>query len=181
MHDHHHHTSGEHAHGHSHGDRHGACAHAHEHAARAPEALARAEEECRGRGERLTPVRRRVLEALYVTHKPLSAYDIAEILPAEEGGKRLSAVSIYRALEFLIAGGFVHRLESRNAFVACPSRHAPGDVVVFMICERCGGVDERHSEKLRAALAEISDANGFEPRSRIIELNGACSHCREGA
>jgi len=50
-----------------------------------------------------------------------------------------------------------------------------------MICERCGGVDERHSEKLRAALAEISDANGFEPRARIIELNGACAHCREGA
>ena len=172
MHDHHHHTSGR-------DDQ--DCAHAHDHAARAPEALARAEEGCRERGERLTPVRRRVLEALYATHRPLSAYDIAESLPPEENGKRLSAVSVYRALDFLMAQGFVHRLESRNAFIACPSHHAPGDVIVFLICDRCGGVDERQSDELSGTLGRLAEANGFEPRSRIIEVAGACAHCREAA
>ncbi len=179
MHDHSRHTSDQSAAGpsdapHAHAE---GCAHAHDHAARAPYALARAEEACRTRGERMTPVRRRVLETLYVTHRPLSAYDIAEIVP-EVGDKRLSPVSIYRALDFLMAQGFVHRLESRNAFIACPAEHAPGDVVVFMICDRCGGVDERHSEELRAALGRLADGYGFAPRSRIIELNGACAHCR---
>jgi Fur family zinc uptake transcriptional regulator len=167
--------TGHDGHHHHHGP--GDCAHAQARAADAPDALKAAEESCRQRGLRLTPIRRQVLEALYATHRPLSAYDIIERIGPQDG-RRLAPISIYRALDFLLEAGFVHRLESRNAFIACPAAHAPGDVVVFMICEHCGGVDEAVSEELQSALSRLSRAQGFSPSSQFIEVAGACAHCR---
>ena len=152
------------------------CAHAHDHAARAPLALQQAQELCKARGERLTPIRQRVLAALYTTHKPLSAYDLIETLAGEDA-KRLAPVTIYRTMDFLIAQGLAHRLESRNAFIACPLQHGPDELVIFMICERCGGVDEVGSEALGQALHELTRQHRFKPHMRIIELAGTCSHC----
>ena len=66
-------------HDHAHHD----CAHAHDQAARAPAALAAAEECCARRGEKLTPLRRSVLAALYASHRPVSAYDLIERIAAD--------------------------------------------------------------------------------------------------
>jgi len=162
-------------HSHTH---HETCAHESAHTARAPEALAEAEKTCETRGVRLTPIRKQVLEALYTTHRPMSAYDVIDGLAAM-GVKRLAPVTIYRALEFLMAEGFVHRLASHNAFIACPFRHTDNDLVVFMICEACGGVDEVTSDPLTRALQTIADDHHFTPRARVIELQGSCAHCRE--
>jgi Fur family zinc uptake transcriptional regulator len=155
---------------------HETCAHESAHTARAPEALASAERACITRGLRLTPIRKQVLEALYTTHRPMSAYDVIDGLAAM-GIKRLAPVTIYRALDFLMAEGFVHRLASHNAFIACPFRHSQEDLVVFMICEACGGVDEITSEPLSSVLQTIADDYHFTPRARVIELQGRCAHC----
>ncbi|GGH32403.1 transcriptional repressor [Alsobacter metallidurans] len=126
---------------------------------------------------RLTPIRRQVLDALYATHRPMSAYDLIDRLAPHEGDKRPAPITVYRALDFLLDNGFVHKLESRNAFIACPFRHAPGDLVVFMICEQCGGVDEACSDELRGALTHLAQIQGFSPRANILELAGRCAHC----
>src|SRR3954471_10221515 len=97
------------------------CAHATHQAERAGKALAQAEAICRAHGARLTPIRRKVLEALYATHKPMGAYDLAEILGPR--GRRLAPITVYRALDFLIEQGFVHRLASQNAYIASPNAH----------------------------------------------------------
>ena len=175
-HGHGHHHGLDHSHGHSHGS--GACDHARDRAARVPAAMAEAVESCEARQLRMTPIRRQVLEALYANHRPASAYDLIETLAAA-GDKRHAPVTIYRALDFLLENGFAHRLESRNAFIACPFRHAPGELVVFMICESCGGVDEAVSEPLSAALADLAGSQGFRPRARVIELAGRCAHCHD--
>ena len=98
--------------------------------------MAVAEALCAQRGQRLTPIRRKVLAALLGTHKPLGAYDIIERLALK--GPRPAPITAYRALEFLRENGLVHRIESRNAFVACVHNHAASALVVFLICERCG-------------------------------------------
>lgn len=139
--------------------------------------MADAETSCRERHLRLTPIRRQVLEALHASYRPVSAYDLIEQI-GPQNGRMLAPITIYRALDFLLEAGFVHRLESRNAFIACPSRHEPGDLVVFMICDRCGGVDEAVSDELRKALGRLSNAHGFSPKAQVIELAGACSHCQ---
>ena len=80
---------------------------------------------CAQRGQRLTPIRRKVLAALLDSHRPLGAYEIIERLALE--GPRPAPITAYRALEFLRENGLVHRIESRNAFVACVHNHAAGE------------------------------------------------------
>jgi Fur family zinc uptake transcriptional regulator len=158
----------------------GVCAHAAHQSARAPEALAEAEAQCRARGARMTPIRRDVLWVLYSTHKPLGAYDIAAEL-ADKGHRKLAPISIYRALEFLIGEGHVHRLASRNAFVACPHRHGPHELVAFLICETCGGVDELSSPGLAKTLSGLLKSERFKPHLQVLEISGRCGHCGEPA
>jgi Fur family transcriptional regulator, zinc uptake regulator len=165
-------------HDHEHGHDGALCRHARERAAEAGETLARAEAICRERRQRLTPMRRAVLGALYDTHKPVGAYEIIDILGPQEG-KTLAPITIYRALDFLIAQGFVHRLASRNAFIACPHGHGPEDLVAFLICDACGGVDERCAPPLSRALVQMLQAEQFKPRHPVLEISGLCGHCSE--
>jgi len=120
-------------------------------------------------------MRRQVLEALLASHKPLGAYEIIERL-AHRG--RLAPITVYRALDFLRDNGLVHRIESRNAFVACVHHHAGGDPVVFLICERCGTVGEASSSEVTSTLSSAARAADFTPKSPVIEVTGVCSHCR---
>ena len=127
-----------------------------------------AEGRCLERGQRLTPIRRKVLAALLASHKPLGAYDIIEgLAPA---GARPAPITAYRALEFLRENGLVHRIASRNAFVACVHNHAAADLVVFLICEGCGVVGEASSPKVAATLTSAAHGGGLYPESPVIEI-----------
>ena len=149
----------------------------HDHARCSADALAHAEALCVKRGERLTAMRRHVLEVLAASHKPLGAYEIID--RAAASGARPAPITIYRALDFLRDNGLVHRIESRNAFVACVNNHATGDLVVFLICERCGVVGEAPSAAVAEQLKSAARAAGFTPKAPVIEISGVCSHCRE--
>ena len=151
----------------------------HDHGRCASEAIAYAETICAKRAERLTPIRRRVLEALLASHQPLGAYELIDKL-AEDGG-RPAPITIYRALDFLREQGLVHRIESRNAFIACVHNHDSGDPVVFLICEQCGAVGEAGSAAVAETIRNASRAAGFMPKTPVIEISGTCAHCRAAA
>jgi Fur family zinc uptake transcriptional regulator len=148
----------------------------HDHGRCATAAIAHAEELCTARAQRLTPMRRHVLEALLASHRPLGAYEIIERL-ADPG--RPAPITIYRALDFLRDNGLVHRIESRNAFVACVHNHADNDIVVFFLCERCGAVGEAPGGAVAETLKASARTVGFAPKSPVIEIAGICAHCRE--
>ena len=147
----------------------------HDHGRCSADALARAEELCVQRGERLTPMRRHVLEVLAASHKPLGAYEIIDQVAAR--GPRPAPITIYRALDFLTAQGFVHRIESRNAFLACINNHADGAPVVFLLCEKCGAVGEAASNAVAESVNAAAKSAGFTPKSPVIEITGVCAHC----
>ncbi|MEA2832729.1 MAG: Fur family transcriptional regulator, zinc uptake regulator [Methylobacteriaceae bacterium] len=126
---------------------------------------------------KLTPGRRRALDVLEAAGKPLGAYDMMELLGKD--GRRPAPISVYRALDFLVEHGYVHRLASRNAFLACAHRHKAHDPVAFLICDNCGRVDEATSPKLATSLGEVAEKSGFIPRAEVIEIAGRCSQCRE--
>ena len=149
----------------------------HDHDRCSADALAHAEALCSKRGERLTPMRRHVLEVLAASHKPLGAYEIIEQVAVR--GPRPAPITIYRALDFLTAQGLVHRIESRNAFLACINNHASGAPVVFLICEHCGAVGEAASSTVADSLNAAAKSAGFTPKSPVIEISGVCAHCRE--
>src|SRR5258707_15738375 len=148
----------------------------HDHDRCSSDAMAIAEARCGQRGQRLTPIRRKVLAALLGSHKPLGAYEIIDRLALK--GPRPAPFTAYRALEFLRENGLVHRIESRNAFIACVHNHAASALVVFLICERCGDVGEASSDEVTATLTLAARAAGFTPKSPVIELSGICTHCQ---
>ena len=151
----------------------------HDHARCESDAIAHAEAICAAREERLTPARRRVLEALLTSHAPLGAYELIDRLAKD--GARPAPITIYRALDFLREQGFVHRIESRNAFIACVHHHATGDPVVFLICERCGAVGETAGATVAETIRTASRAAGFTPKTPVIEIFGTCAHCKTAA
>ena len=149
----------------------------HDHERCTADALKHAEALCAERAQRLTPIRRQVLEVLLESHNPLGAYEIID--RAAASGTRPAPITVYRALDFLRDNGLVHRIESRNAFVACVNNHASGDLVVFLLCERCGAVGEAASTAVADQLKTAARAAGFTPKTPVIEITGICSHCRQ--
>jgi len=147
----------------------------HDHDRCAADAIAQAEQVCARKGQRLTPMRRRVLEILAASHKPLGAYEIIDAVA--DSGPRPAPITVYRALDFLMANGLAHRIASRNAFLACGHKHANGALVAFLICESCGSVGEMQSGDLAAALAAAANSAGFAPAMSVVEITGFCTYC----
>ena len=136
--------------------------------------LTRAEVLCRSRRERLTENRRQVLELLLAEHRPAGAYDILERF--DWRGRRPAPAQIYRALAFLETMGLVHRIASRNAYVAC-SGQGEGHGTVFLVCEECGTVAEPSAAGLGRSVHELAGTSGFELRSHTLEVVGRCPEC----
>ncbi|TVR96823.1 MAG: transcriptional repressor [Rhodospirillales bacterium] len=137
--------------------------------------LSEAERRCAERQVRLTPQRRRVLEVIADRHGAIGAYEI--IARLGEGRSRPAPISVYRALDFLMAQGLVHRLASLNAFIACsgPDR-AHG--AQFLICRGCGVIGELNDASVEAAIGRAAAAAGFAVAAPLVEVTGLCRSCR---
>jgi Fur family zinc uptake transcriptional regulator len=151
--------------------------HDHDHRRCVADTLMRAEVTCEGSGRRLTPLRRRVLEELAESHAPVGAYEVVDRL--KKAGDSTPAMSVYRALDFLVGEGLAHRIESRNAFLACNRGHDPDEVVVFLLCEECSLVAEMSSSDVGRGLAKAAANVGFEPHAPMLEIKGLCEQCRK--
>ena len=141
--------------------------------------MAVAEALCHERGQRLTPIRRNVLATLLASHKPLGAYEIIDRLALK--GPRPAPITAYRALEFLRENGLVHRIESRNAYLACAHDHDAAAAVAFLICDRCGSVGEIPAAPVAQSLGAAARASGFAPKLSVVEITGTCAHCQKAA
>lgn len=150
--------------------------HDHSHCTR--ELLARAETICAGSGARLTPLRRKVLQSVAESHHASGAYDIIERLAKK--GPRPAPISVYRALEFLLGQELVHKIESRNAFVACTHGEHKGDAVM-LICEACGIVAEMDAGDAIADLTARAAVLGFASSGTVVEVTGCCGECGQDA
>ncbi|MFA5121479.1 Fur family transcriptional regulator [Zavarzinia sp.] len=152
--------------------------HAHDHDRCIADALSRAEALCADRGARLTDLRRQVFELVLGSHRPVGAYDLVARL-GEVEGKTVAPQTVYRALDFLIEQGLVHRIASLNAFVGC-SHPGTDHAGQFMICNRCHEVAELGDPAAIADLAARAAAQGFKVDTVSIELTGTCAACRAG-
>lgn len=137
--------------------------------------MAEAASHCEREGHRLTDPRRFVLEIIAGHDRPVGAYDILAALSQKMD--RPGPPTAYRAIEFWIQQGFIHRIESLNAFVPCGSNHRH-EGSQFMICDGCGTVIEAHLCDLPKPLAEKTKAAHFQLRRWNVELHGMCEHCQ---
>lgn len=141
-------------------------------------ALATAETLCKENNQKLTKVRRRALELIWQSHRPLGAYQLLAEL-AEEGFNS-APPTVYRALDFLRDAGLIHKVESMNAYIGC----AHADKVhhgYFLICEVCHNVMEFDYQDVHKVLKAHAEKQGFLLRSNTIELTGICKSCQEKA
>jgi len=127
----------------------------------------------------MTPLRASILAILGDSPAPLGAYAILEALAKREG-KPIAPPTVYRTLEFFLEHGFLHKIESRNAYAPCEHiGHAHQGVL--LLCEKCGRSDEIEDPAVAHALEDTADRAGFLARRRMIELVGLCRDCREAA
>jgi Fur family zinc uptake transcriptional regulator len=148
----------------------------HDHGRCTADALQHAERVCEQREQKFTPIRRQVLGALLSSHRPLGAYEVIDELA--KSMPRPAPITVYRALDFLMENGLVHRIESRNAFLACAHDHDAAAMVAFLICERCGSVGEIPAAPVAQSLNAAARATGFAPKMSVVEITGICAHCQ---
>lgn len=139
------------------------------------ELMAKADTLCHNQGLRLTPLRRRVLELIVNSPGGAKAYDLLDLLAAEQASAR--PPTIYRALEFLLNHGLIHRIESLNSYVRCA---CPEDVQAYqlLICEACGFVQEIHEDLIDQRLDLAAKKQGFSVIKKTIEVHGRCQECQ---
>jgi len=146
----------------------------HDHARCMADAFRRAEAVCAARGVRLTALRRAVLQIVWESHSPIGAYDILDRL--RDAGRRAAPVTVYRALDFLMANRLVHRLASQNAYLGC-DHPEESHGAQFLICRACGAAGEIHDTAIADAIARSAAETGFRIEAPVVEITGLCPRC----
>ncbi len=138
--------------------------------------LEQAEALCVERGVRLTDQRKTVLRLLCESDKPLSAYELLDRM--RNLIKNPAPPTVYRALDFLLEQGLVHKLESLHAYVGCTHPDHP-HASQFLICDECGEVAEVEDPSVSTSLKAAGKAVGFRTKRPVVELLGTCAQCIE--
>ena len=154
-----------------------ACTEPHHHVHDAKGFVAAVERACGERGLRLTAIRARVLGLIADAGQPIKAYDLLDKVREGEGAGAAAPPTVYRALDFLLANGFIHKLESVNAFVACHHPNAAQHSVPFLICDRCHSATELEDASIVGTLDAAARALGFAPQAQTLEVHGLCAKC----
>lgn len=148
----------------------------HDHRQCIARAVATAEALCGRRGVRLTELRRRVLELVWRAHEPIGAYGVLELLRKEN--RSAAPPTVYRALDFLVEQGLVHRVDSLNAYIGCVRPEKP-HVCQYLVCRTCGATAELNDGRIASVITRSAAAAGFEVGTQAIEVLGLCDHCRD--
>jgi Fur family zinc uptake transcriptional regulator len=148
----------------------------HDHNLCREKALQTADRICDNRGVRLTPMRRQVLELIWESHKAIKAYDLLQRITPKVGTTK--PVTVYRALNFLMEQGLIHKVESLNAFIGCRfSDHQHQQLL--LTCSHCQEVEERPAEGVMEAIDRELEQASFTIYHKAIEIHGICAHCAQ--
>ena len=141
--------------------------------------LSQASQACERRGTQLTELRRKVLGLVLDSDKPAGAYDLLDRLRAHHKGA--APPTVYRALDFLLGQGLIHKVERLSAFVGCvhpaEDEHDHHHAAQFLICTQCGRVTELEDRRVSRALVEAARQSGFRLSGSTVEAEGVCTAC----
>lgn len=131
---------------------------------------------CKKRNIKLTTQRRTVLDIMLKANKAMSAYDLLDLLKVSE--PQAKPPTIYRALEFLLEQGFIHKVESSNSYIICPHFQDPEHLSILFICDICQQIIEKHSENIEKQLKQLAQQNKFLIKHSVLEIHGECHLCQ---
>ena len=126
--------------------------------------------------EHLTKNQQIVLDFIEKSSEPLKAYSI--LYSVKKQGIK-APLQVYRALDRLVEIGKIHKIESRNAFIACRNSACTiTNATAFSICESCEDVKEISSSKLSKYLSNFQDKEGMKYNKYNLEFFGICKKCK---
>lgn len=137
--------------------------------------LPHAQKLCEQRGVRFTAVREQVFKLLAASNTAVGAYDLLQQL--QQIDPKAKPPTVYRALDFLIEQGFVHKVESDNAFVLCV-HFEESHYAQLLICDSCGDVKEIGSKAIEQELQQAASQSGFKITKPTVEAHGLCKKCQ---
>ena len=124
----------------------------------------------------LTKNQQIVLDLVEKSSEPLKAYSI--LFNVQKKGLK-APLQVYRALDKLVEIGKIHKIESRNAFVACKNSNCVvSNATAFSICESCEKVTEINNSKLSKYLTNFEDSSGMKYSKYNLEFFGLCKKCK---
>jgi len=136
--------------------------------------VTQAEQICEQRQQRFTALRKRVLTLVCQAKQPLGAYQLLNQLQSD--GRSAAPPTIYRALDFLMAQGLIHRLASNNTYLACAHPQQDHEAV-FLVCQHCGQTQEIHTDGINQSIQEKAAAYKFNVVHTSVEVTGMCQKC----
>lgn len=140
------------------------------------DAMKNAHRICANKKLRLTATREQVLRLVWQSHRPLGAYELLDML-SNASDKRIAPPTVYRALEFLLEVGLIHRINSLNAYIGCPEPSTTHPSY-FFICTGCNNAQECSSDTLHQQVQQAGDSMGFSIQQQWLEVLGVCQDCQ---
>ena len=124
----------------------------------------------------LTKNQQIIFDLIDKSPEPLKAYSI--LFNVQKKGIK-APLQVYRALDKLVEMGKIHKIESRNAFIACQNSSCQvSKATAFSICEMCEKITEISSSSLSKYLANFKDKDGMKYGKYNLEFFGLCKKCR---
>ncbi|MEZ5691672.1 MAG: Fur family transcriptional regulator [Rickettsiales bacterium] len=140
------------------------------------EAIQKAKQLCDEGGLRFTELRQKTLEIIWTSHRPAKAYDILDRLKTNDSSAK--PPTVYRALDFLIENGLIHKLNSLNAYIGC-SHPLESHECYFLICDKCQDVMECCDNRLTGVITDTTNKKQFSPKQITLEISGKCKECNK--
>lgn len=137
-------------------------------------AIRNAEKLCIQRGVRFTEIRKQILELIWESHRAVKAYDLLDRIKPHLGSAK--PATVYRALDFLLEQGLIHKVESLNAYIGCSHTDHQHEQLL-LTCTRCHEVEERTGERVMDAIAHELQEAGFVVQYKALEIHGLCAKC----
>lgn len=130
---------------------------------------------CKSNKLGFTEIRKQVFEIIVKNNKPIKAYEILDKI-SNINNKHSHPPTVYRAIDFLIENGFVHKLNSINSFVGCfhPKAHKE---CYFLICKKCNIYQECCDDSLKDRISKTAIYNNFVICNTTLEIEGHCIDC----
>ena len=137
-------------------------------------AIEMADRICSQKQLKFTDLRKEILGMIWEGHGPQKAYDLLNKL--QQTNPSAKPATVYRALDFLIGNGFIHKVASLNAFVGCshPLKHQE---CYFLICDDCKNISECCDPNITAAIQTTTIQNQFVAKNTTLEISGHCNEC----
>ncbi|MDO4435882.1 MAG: Fur family transcriptional regulator [Cardiobacteriaceae bacterium] len=141
-----------------------------------PATLQRVKAYCEAKHYRATPIRMQILELVLAYPDVVKAYEVLADLQKIRG--QAAPPTVYRALEFWVEVGVLHRTEALNGYVYCAHFDHPHASLIFN-CYRCHKIEEIEAPQMLSLLSDFCNTRAFTPHHEPLIVNGTCDSCQQ--